>query len=362
MQHTKQPTFQTTPSSGISAGCTTTGGFTWKRFEQLEQLMNQDLELKTNNSVTKSQTEPLRVVYIAGVGRSGSTVLDSVLGNHPLIQSVGELSRLANDAWIHNFYCSCGKRSQECPFWVAVYDAWCASNGDVSAEQYVETQKSVERFRRLPVLLREQWKNSETFQMYAEQTLLILKAIQKVSGRSIIVDSSKGVERAYVLSLIPEIDLRVIQLVRDPRGVVWSHKKAFKKDIENGLPRDIQSQPAWRAALYWCRINMEANWLRQRLGPEKALLIRYEDFMTDTLPVLQNIGDFIGLDLTDIQRMVNEGEKLYFDHTIAGNRVRMKGKLELKFDQEWRHNLSPNDRRVTELLSGWLMNHYGYKR
>lgn len=323
--------------------------------------MNQGLEMKTKNSAMKSQGEPLRVVYIAGVGRSGSTVLDSVLGNHPQIQSVGELSRLANDAWIHNFYCSCGKRSQECPFWVAVYEAWCASDGKVSVQEYVETQNHVEQFRHLPVLIRDSWKKTQTFQVYAEQTLLILKAIQQVSGASIIVDSSKGIERAFVLSLIPEIDLRVIQLVRDPRGVVWSHKKAFKKDLENGLPRDIESQPAWRAALYWCRMNMEADWLRHRLGPEKALFVRYEDFMQNTQPVLQNIGDFIGVDLTNIQRVINEGGKLYFDHTIAGNRVRMKGKLELKFDQEWRQHLSPKDRRITELFSGWLMSRYGYK-
>lgn len=323
--------------------------------------MNQDLEVQTKNEATKSSGEPLRVVYIAGVGRSGSTVLDSVLGNHPLIQSVGELSRLANDAWIHNFYCSCGRRSQECPFWMAVYEAWCLTNGHVSVEEYVETQKSVERFRRLPVLVRDSWKKTQTFQVYTEQTLLVLKAIQKVSGHSVIVDSSKGVERAYVLSLIPEIDLRVIQLVRDPRGVVWSHKKAFKKDLENGLPRDIESQPAWRAALYWCRMNTEADWLRRRLGPEKALLVNYEDFMLNTVPVLQNIGDFIGLDLTNIQRAIDEGQKLYFDHTIAGNRVRMKGKLELKFDQEWKKHLPSTDRRITELLCGWLMSRYGYE-
>ena len=324
--------------------------------------MNQDLEIKTKNSVTKPQEDLLRVVYIAGVGRSGSTVLDSVLGNHPQIQSVGELSRLASDGWIHNFYCSCGKRSKECPFWVEVYEAWCASNGEFSVQEYVETQNNVEQFRRLPALVRDSLRKTPTFQTYAEQTLLVLKAVQKVSGRSVIVDSSKGIERAFILSLIPEIDLRIVQLVRDPRGVVWSHKKAFTKDLQNGLPRDIESMPSWRAALYWCRMNMEADWLRKRLGPEKALLVRYEDFMLNTLPVLQKIGDFIDVDLSDVQRSIEQGEKLYFDHTIAGNRVRMKGKLELKFDQEWQQNLPSKDRLITELLSGWLMARYGYKR
>jgi hypothetical protein len=191
--------------------------------------------------------------------------------------------------------------------------------------------------------------------------LMLLKAIQMVSGCATIVDSSKGLERAFALSLIPDIDLKVIQLVRDPRGVVWSHKKAFRKDLENGLPRDIRPQPAWRAVLYWCRMNMQADWLRRRLGPEKAMLIRYEDFMQQTQPVLQKIGDFIGIDLSNVEQAVRRGEKLSFGHTIAGNRVRMKGELKLKFDQEWIHKLPSQDRRMTEILSGWLMSRYGYQ-
>ena len=323
--------------------------------------MNPDLELKAKDRLLKTYEEPLRVVYIAGVGRSGSTILDSVLGNHPLIQSVGELSRLASDAWMQNFYCSCGKKSSECPFWVAVQETWCASNGKVSVEDFVETQNNVEQSGHWPFSVGRSWKQTQNFQVYVEQTRLVLKAIQKISNCSVIVDSSKSIERAFALSQIPEIELRVIQLVRDPRGVVWSHKKRFTKDLQKGLPRDIQSQPAWRAALYWCRMNLHADRLRRHLGPERALLVRYEDFMLQTQPVLQRIGDFIGVDLTDVQRMINEGKKLCFDHTIAGNRVRMKGMLELKFDEEWQQNLSPQDRRITEILSGWLMTRYGYK-
>lgn len=323
--------------------------------------MTHDLETQPKNSLMKSHSGALRVVYIAGVGRSGSTVLDSVLGNHPLIQSVGELSRLASDAWVQNFYCSCGRRSSDCPFWAAVRQAWCDANGRITIQEYIEIQNEVERFRYRPLLLREGLKNSPTFQMYTEQTVTLLKAIQSVSGCTTIVDSSKGVERAFALSLIPEIDLRIIQLVRDPRGVVWSHKKAFTRDLQNGLPRDIHPQPAWRAALYWCRMNMQADWLRRRLGPEKGLLVRYEDFMLDTLSVLRKIGNFIGIDLENVERAIDGGEKLYFDHTIAGNRVRMKGELRLKYDQEWREKLPVRDQRVTELLTAWLMARYGYK-
>lgn len=323
--------------------------------------MARELEIPTQPRMMQPKIAPLRVVYIAGVGRSGSTVLDSVLGNHPLIQSVGELSRLSSDAWIQNFYCSCGKRSDECPFWSAVRQSWCSVNGGVTVQEYNAIQSEVENFHQWPSMLRQHWKDSRAFQVYAEQTVLLLKAIQSVSGCAVIVDSSKAVERALALSLIPEVDLRIIQLVRDPRGVVWSHKKAFAKDVENGLPRDIRPQPAWRAALYWCRINLHADWLRRRLGPEKALFLRYEDFMLNTPSALQTIGNFMGVDLENVQHTINDGGKLYFDHTIAGNRVRMKGELKLKYDQEWRQKLSIRDQRVTELLTGWLMARYGYK-
>lgn len=323
--------------------------------------MTYDLKTKPSNSLMNSRPESLRVVYIAGVGRSGSTVLDSVLGNHPLIRSVGELSRLSSDAWIHNFYCSCSQRAEDCPFWSAVHQSWCNLKGTISVQKYIEIQNEVERFRLKSLLYPKGWKNSPSFQIYARQTVLLLKSIQMVSGCTTIVDSSKGLERAYALSLIPNIDLKIIQLVRDPRGVVWSHKKAFTRDLQNGLPRDIRPHPAWRAALYWCRMNLQADWVRQQVGPERAMLIRYEDFMLHTRTVLQRIGSFIGVDLENIQRRIDEGEKLYFNHTIAGNRVRMKGELSLKYDQEWRQNLSSRDRRVTELLTGWLMASYGYK-
>jgi hypothetical protein len=325
--------------------------------------MIDDLKIQTKNSLTKSHQGPLRVVYIAGVGRSGSTVLDSVLGNHPLIQSVGELAKLVSDVWLQNYehYCSCGERSKNCPFWFAVKQTWCNSNGTIALPKYIELQNKVEKVPQWPLLLPRSWQSTRTFQVYAEQTVLLLKAIQLISGCTTIVDSSKGVERAFALSLIPDIDLKVIQLVRDPRGVVWSNKKAFTKDLKHGLTRDIHPKPAWRAALYWCRVNLGADWLRRRVGPEKALLVRYEDFMLQTLPVLQKIGNFIGVNLIDVQRVIDEGGKLSFGHTIAGNRVRMKGELKLKYDRDWLQNLSLQDRRVTELLSGWLMARYGYK-
>ena len=41
----------------------------------------------------------MKVVYIMGLWRSGSTLLDIVLGNHQSIESVGELRNLPIVGW-----------------------------------------------------------------------------------------------------------------------------------------------------------------------------------------------------------------------------------------------------------------------
>jgi hypothetical protein len=66
---------------------------------------------------------PVKVLKITGLGRSGSTILDIVLGNHPQIESVGEVGNLMYNGWIsreslHGInpkglripICTCGKR------------------------------------------------------------------------------------------------------------------------------------------------------------------------------------------------------------------------------------------------------------
>ena len=72
-----------------------------------------------------SGEEPVRVLFIVGCGRSGSTILDTVLGNHAAIESVGEACHLAEKAWLsEDTYCACGKLGRECDFWAEVRRCW----------------------------------------------------------------------------------------------------------------------------------------------------------------------------------------------------------------------------------------------
>ena len=59
------------------------------------------------------------VIYIAGYGRSGSTILDMLLGMHPTIFGAGEVTSIF-DQWLQNGICSCKRSCKECVFWAAI--------------------------------------------------------------------------------------------------------------------------------------------------------------------------------------------------------------------------------------------------
>src|SRR5437773_1697066 len=64
-----------------------------------------------------SQTPPaealtdrdVRVIYIMGAGRSGSTLLDTILASHPEVVGVGELVNLHSAGWTAKEICACGQ-------------------------------------------------------------------------------------------------------------------------------------------------------------------------------------------------------------------------------------------------------------
>jgi len=59
------------------------------------------------------------VVYVAGSGRSGSTILERVLGQMPGFVNVGELIDLYRRP-PEGERCGCGLAFTACPFWLGV--------------------------------------------------------------------------------------------------------------------------------------------------------------------------------------------------------------------------------------------------
>jgi hypothetical protein len=329
---------------------------------------------------------PVKVLYITGLGRSGSTILDVVLGNHPHIESVGEVTRLIRTGWVSREslrgidpkrlrrpLCTCGKRldvpevedaEEACPFWSDVRREWVERvdpHDDI--EGYPRLQDDFELKRRWPRLLREWLRGpSARFRSYARLTRAFYEAISAASGKPAIVDSAKSPARTFALSMVPGIDLYAVHLLRDGRGVITSLSKTLKKDVQAGIMWDHEGRPMWKTAVRWTVLNLASEWVCARLGPERAMRLRYEDFVADPQAALGRIGSLIGLDLAGVAQAASSGEPLLAGHNIGGNRTKKSGYVTLRPDaQEWREVLSPAEQRLSWALMGWLMRRYGYQ-
>ncbi|CAA9219261.1 MAG: hypothetical protein AVDCRST_MAG93-377 [uncultured Chloroflexia bacterium] len=311
------------------------------------------------------------------------------------MESVGEVNKLVRTGWISREslrgidqkglrrpICTCGKRldvlyvdtpDEACPFWSSVRREWIErTNGD-GIESYPKLQSDFEPQRRWPRLLYEKGRRSASFQSYAGLTRAFFESVRAVSGKSVIVDCSKISVRAFALSMVPGIDLYVVHLVRDGRGVIASHIRSFREDPRAGVRRDHKDRPMFDvrssrvvhlvSLLRWIVGNLLSEWVCIQLGPERTMRLRYEDFVADPKGALDNIGSLIELDLTEVADAASSGKPMQAGHNVGGNKTKKSGVITLRPDaQEWRTVLSPTEQRLSWVLMGWLMRRYGYKR
>ena len=298
-----------------------------------------------------------------GAGRSGSTMLDTILGNHPDVESVGELCSVCEQGWVSVRYCACGQQSSACPFWSDVRREWARLSGPGAEQRYSELMRAIEKRRWwLPGLAGELRRKTPRVREYAERTKALYAAIRTVSGKPVVVDSSKRAARAFLLSRIPGIDLRVIHLVRDIRGVAWSIGKSFKQDNERGVPEGAtKAKSAWFANAVWVAANLQAEWVRRRMSRRQSIRVRYEDYVTRLEHIAARIGSLVDLDLSGVAEAVRDGRILNVGHTVAGNRMRAQKRVRLRADTEWIERLPAWNRRFCWAAAGWLMSYYGYQ-
>lgn len=308
--------------------------------------------------------EAVRVIYIIGAGRSGSTLLDTVLANHPDVVGVGELVNLHSAGWTSNEVCACGQLGTECNFWTRVREGWQRRVPEATVEGYVALQKRIEFYSGLGLMqiarmLRQRFSPTAEFQAYLRQTEALYQAIAEASGKSIVVDSSKHPIRGALLAHMHGIDLRLVHLVRDARAVVWSRKKSLEADRKSGVQVAIKPRPAWYSVAFWAFINVLST-IVCLFRRKQSLRMRYEDFVAEPQIQLERLGQVCGLDYSATAQALLTGQPLRVEHPIAGNRMRMKGSVTLKPDWEWRDRLPARDRAVCWLCAGWLLLAFGY--
>ena len=319
-----------------------------------------------NTSVSREPAgdcEPIRLIYIMGAVRSGSTLWDTILGNHPDVESVGELCNVSENGWVSSRMCACGETATQCPFWSEIRREWARLTGTDDEAGYGDLVRRLEKHRLwLPRLESEARNGSARVREYSERTKALYEAIRTVSGKSVLVDSSKRPSRALLLSKIPGIDMTLIHLVRDARGVAWSEQKRLKNAVQAGLPKNYGVKSVGHTAMLWTFVNMQASWMRGRLPAWKSIRLRYEDSIARPHEALDQIGGLADVDYSEVAQAIVAGQPLGIGHTIAGNNMRMSGAVRLRADTQWIENLSPWDRKLCWAIAGSVLRRYGYGR
>src|SRR3954447_22091528 len=167
-----------------------------------------------------ARTRPT-VLYLGGLGRSGTTVLERVLGELPGACSVGELVHLWGRGVLEDETCGCGHPFSQCPFWAEVGRRAFGGWDRAQAERMEQLRPRVDRTRFIPRLVAPRLfgRRPAGLHEYVNAYLRLYRAIGETTGGGVVIDSSKHSSLAFCLRTEPGIDLRVVHVVRDSRGV-----------------------------------------------------------------------------------------------------------------------------------------------
>lgn len=310
---------------------------------------------------------PVPVVFIAGIGRSGSTLLGRALGSISGFASVGEVMHVFGRGMQLNERCACGAPVRSCGVWGGVVrdledEASCADPATVDAYRHRMTEG---RSILSPFLPWRTPRSRSTLERFQGLLSAVYRSLRRRTSSRVIVDSSKNPAYARLLLGSPGIRTYVVHLVRDPRGVAFSLQKRRQRP---GTPRASELLDRRRAAVgstLWSAANLLTESLKDRAAG--YVRVRYRDFVRSPDEAVGRVLQCLGAAVDPVsneervRHLNGRAVPLAVQHVLAGNHVRDEiGSLDLEEDVEWRSALAPAKRRLVTAITLPLLLRYGY--
>jgi hypothetical protein len=302
----------------------------------------------------------LTVVYIGAHDRSGSTLLDRLLGELPGCVSLGELRRLWDRGLGQNQLCGCGRPFRECPHWREVLAQAFGSLSESRIEAMRHLSAEVGQIRHFPRLLsqnRARWETG-SLRSYVDVLGPLYRAIANVSRCTVMIDSSKDPVYAAALLAVPDLDVKLVHLVRDARAVAFSEQRQKPKPEIHWRAAVRKTKPVARTAFRWDLSALMWRALAKRTG---ATFIRYEDLALSPADALAPLARSLGPRTSEGMDRLRHGAHLGLAHTVSGASMRFhQGDLAVTLDAEWREAMTWKDRAVVTALTWPGLMRFGY--
>jgi hypothetical protein len=286
-----------------------------------------------------------RWVYVAGEGRSGSTLLGSLLATALGAFDCGELHRL----WVSRVdgrLCTCGAEVARCAVWSAVAEDVRDHLRLPDDEAIAEIARGRLRQRQLLGARLPGPHRDELALRWATEA-----AIERVTGASAFVDSSKLSSVLWTASHLPR-SLGVVHLVRDPRAVAFSWSRPTPDPSLRGAPMEQKS--VVRSATDWLRAHATAERVLARLEGDRVVRVRYEDLARDPaglVAALTGRGETVAFAADDLGP----------SHAICGNPTRFRAGQRVEPDERWRREMGAGARAAATALTAPLLRRFGYR-
>ncbi len=300
-----------------------------------------------------------RVISIAGSDRSGSTLLDTILGTVDGFFSAGELRYLWERGVIEGRRCGCGDPIPECEVWGPVLAALAGHDGIPDATAFVgELDLLRTRYAPLAMTPFSRARFVRHIEPIVDVYARLLPTVREITGSRVIVDSSKRPLYTFMLSRVPGVELTVVHVVRDPRAVAHSRSR-YKRQLDTAEQRGMTQAPPLRAAMSWTMWNVGVRSLAGRLP--RYVVVRYEDLIGEPEATIRRIMHTAGADDAAVPFISGSTVTLQPNHTVSGNPSRFTtGDVELRLDAAWERDMRPRDRRLVTAVTLPLLGRYGY--
>jgi hypothetical protein len=286
-----------------------------------------------------------------------------MLGRLDGVSPVGELVHIWQRGLAENNLCGCGERFRACPFWRRVGEVAYGGWDRLDVHEVLALKRTVDRNRYVPLMIARGLSRAYGARLGRYLGLLerLYRALQLVSGAEVVVDATKHASHAFLLRRVAGIDLRVVHLVRDSRGVAFSWTKLMRRlEVPGGEALMATDHPLRMSARYLA-YNLLFHLLRLLGVP--SLLERYESLVRHPADELRRVAELAGRPAGDAELgFIGDGfVDLGSSHALAGNPMRFsRGRVPLRLDEEWRRKMPLTQRLLTAGSTWPLLLRYGY--
>ena len=286
---------------------------------------------------------------------SDLTVLSGILDTIDDVSSFGEVWHFWRVAQDDDHQCGCGQTLTDCPMWGPAIREYAS----LSEMQTIETLRgSVSRNRQIWRIGRRMKRKDPGLRRFTDAATGMYRALALSAKCATLVDSSKTPAFAMLVGSSPDVSMRVVHLVRDPRAVVesWSRQKTIHG---TGYSESLGTRSLVDVVREWIFFNTIGLSLIRRRFP--TMVVRLEDLVADPTTTLEAIRGFAGVDVA--ASLVDQDGQVVLGgaHSVTGNPDRfVTGPTKLRASEAWRTSLPWWKKAVVTAITYPVMRRYDY--